>query len=429
MVLPSTWKKLNYHPVQSALWSYTGRFAAIVAGRQSGKTEICMRKLTLQLPIKKPWADPLYFYVCPTFQQARRVGWDRFLKLIPKEWIPKGGTNKQDGSIKTIFGSTLYVLGADKTHRLEGNAADWILVDESSDQRPELYVKTIRPMLAMRGGTCYRLGVPKRSGIGRVEFRDFFNKGVERKDGIASFFWKSSEVWSEEEINSAKSQMSELDYAEQCDAEWKDQGGTVYYGFVNDNVRDDISYDPTQEINVGCDFNVDPMCWTLSHYQDGKLYVFDEIMLRNTNTQATLDFIHNKYYQHLAGWRFFGDASSRARHTPATKSDYMIIKNDIRFGQKKVYFPKRNPHIRDRVASVNAAFKNAKGDIRIYISYNCKRLINDFNTISYVEGTSEVEDYRGTDIGHMSDAMGYVIHSLMPVELEITAVPSIYSAA
>ncbi len=34
-----TWEKLRYHPVQAQLWAYTGRFAAIVAGRGSGSRQ------------------------------------------------------------------------------------------------------------------------------------------------------------------------------------------------------------------------------------------------------------------------------------------------------------------------------------------------------------------------------------------------------
>lgn len=425
--LKVVWEKLRYHPVQSALWTYTGRFAAVVAGRQSGKTEICIRKLILQLPIKKPWPDPIYYYVWPTYAQAKRNAWDRIIRMIPKVWV--ASINKQDWCIKTVFGSTLFILGADKPHRLEGNPTDGIMVDESSDQRPGLYALTIRPMLAMRNGFCYRLGVPKRSGIGRAEFREFYNRGLERKDGIASFYWPSSTVWTKEEIEESKRHMTELDFQEQCDAMWKDEGGGVYYAFTPDNVRDDINYDPSREIIVGCDFNVDPMCWTLSHYKDGKILVFDEIMLRNTSTQATLDYLNNKYYQHTAGWRFYGDASSRARKTNATKSDYLIIKNDARFGHKRVFFPQKNPHIRDRFASVNAAFKNAAGDIRLYVSINCKRLINDFSIVSYSEYSSDIEDYRGTDIGHMSDAIGYVIHRLIPFKVPCDAVPTIHTSA
>lgn len=420
------WPKLRYHPVHSALWNYNGRFAAVVAGRQSGKTELCLRKLVMQLPIIKPYPDPLYFFLYPTYQQAKQKIWDRTLRLIPKNWILKNGINIQDMTIRTIFGSKLTIAGADKPHRLEGSPADWIMVDESADQRPNLYGVSLRPMLGIRNGACWRLGVPKRAGIGRMEYREFFNKGLKGEDGIRSFYWKTSEIWSKEEIEAAKKQSTELDFKEQYEAEWIDQGSTVYYAFGDDNVRDDIYYDPTQEIVVGCDFNVNPMCWVLSHYRDGKLFVFDEMFIRDANTQDTLDKLFSKYRDHLAGWRFYGDASSRARKTSALRSDYLIIKNDARFGQKKVNFPRRNPHVRDRVACVNKALKNASGDVHLLINYTCKKLINDLTCVQYEEGTSEIEDYHGTDIGHMVDAFGYIVHQLMPIKLVSPIAPMVY---
>lgn len=424
--IDTPWEKLRYHPVHAQLWRYRGRFAAIVAGRQSGKTELCMRKLILELPVKKPWPDPYYYYILPTFQQARRVAWYRFIRMIPKKWI-LGEPNKQEGCITTIFGSRLYILGADKPHRIEGNPADWVMIDESSDQRPGLFGTTIMPMLGMRHGSCYRLGVPKRNGIGKLEFKSYFEKGLNGEDGVKSFHWKSAEVMTPEEIAIHKTQITELEFAEQYEATWLDQGGSVYYAFTNANVRDGVDYDPTQEIIVGCDFNVDPMCWVLGHYKDGKLYIFDEVVLRNANTQSTIDYLVNQYYNHNAGWRFFGDASSRARHTSAVRSDYLAIKNDARLGHKKVFFPRKNPHVRDRIEAVNRGFRTADGQNRIFISYRCKKLINDLNVVAYQELSTDLEDYHGTDIGHISDALGYIVHMLMPIRLNLTAVPGIYA--
>lgn len=428
-VTKPVWPKLRYHPVQSRLWSYGGRFAAIVAGRGSGKTEICRRKLILEMACDKPWPDPLYFYVLPTFAQAKKVAWYPILSMIPSDWIAKGGINRTELSITLINGAKLYILGADKPQRMEGVQADTVMIDESSDQRPGLFSKTVLPMLNHRNGRCYRLGVPKRHGIGRSEFREFYNRGVKCEGGVASFHWKTSEILTEEQLRQAKENTDPVDWDEQYEAIWQDVGSSVYYNFRTGNVADWVKYDPTLPICVGCDFNVDPMCWTLSHYKNEKIYTFDEVFLRDTNTAKTMDHLHEKYMQHTAGWKFYGDASGRARHTNATRSDYLIIKNDARFGEKKVFFPHKNPHIRDRFASMNLAFLNAAGEINMFISPECKHLINDFNAISYEEGTSEIEDYDGTDLKHMSDAQGYFVHSVRPIRLENTCAPEVWSTA
>lgn len=428
------WPELRPHNVQSqvwhSFWHTNTRFYAIVAGRRSGKTQLCLRKLAASLCLKKPWPDPKYVFLGPTYNQAKKVAWDELIRLIPKNWIPKKrGINIQEMSIRTVFGSILYVAGADKPQRIEGIGVDGVVVDESSDQKPGMYGKTIIPMLSERNGWCYRIGVPKRTGIGRVEFRDFWKKGLRGEDGVKSFHWESLGVLTEEQINEAKSQLTPEDFDEQFRAKWLDIGSNVYYNFKDQNINDIAKYDPTQEILVGCDFNVDPMCWTLSHFSDGKFYVFDEVFLKDTNTPRTLDHLYQKYYEHSRGWRFYGDASSRSRKTNAVKTDYLIIKEDARFGQKKVYFFKKNPHIRDRFASVNAGFGNAAGEIRIYINPDCKHLINDFNSVSYVEGTSDLEDYHGTDIGHMSDGFGYQVQRLMPIKLTYNVVPEVILTA
>lgn len=431
---PYKWRTLRYHPVQAKLWAEmwnpTTRFICVVAGRRSGKTDLCKRRAVLSLVKKKPWPDPLYYIVAPTREQVKRLYWDDLNYMIPKEWLIKNGANKSELSFTTKYGSKLYLVGADKPHRLEGVGADGVIVDESSDQKPGLFGLTIVPLLADKKGWCYRIGVPKRFGIGKEEFRTFYDRGLTGVDGVQSFFWKSSEVIPADEIALLKDQMDEVDFEEQFEAQWKDIGGSVYHAFHSNNITyENTQYSPLYPIHVGCDFNVDPMCWTLSHYVDGKLYVFDEIFLRNTNTQRTLDHVKTKYRDHIAGWNFYGDASSRARKTSSTMSDFLIIRNDARFGEGRVFFPPKNPHIRDRVATVNRALKSASGVIRIFINPQCKRLINDLNSVSYQEGTSELQDYSGTDIGHMVDALGYKVFRLMPIRLRREAAPEVHSMA
>jgi len=427
------WEKFRYHPVQSALWVNRSQHEEVVAGRGSGKTVLCRRKMILDMALSKPWNDPLYYYVLPTFQQAKRVAWYPFLRDIPENWYnPRTGVNRTDLSIELYNGSKLYIIGADKPARLEGNQADWVMVDEGSDQKPGLVENTIFPMLTRKNGKFTRLGIPKRTGIGRVEFREYYERGMRGEGGVKSFFWKTIETCTPKELELIEARRANMDpknYEEQYEAKWLDIGGSVYYGFTEANLSHEAKYDPKLEIMVGCDFNVTPMSWTLGHFDNGKLYIFDEIHLEDTHTQATMDYLHAKYYTHMAGWRFFGDASGRARKTSATRSDYAIIKNDSRFGQKKVHFPPRNPHVRDRVASVNRAFQNAAGEISCYINPKCAKLIRDLNSMSYIENTMELEDYSGTQIGHMSDAFGYKVHWLMPIRVEYTSIPAVWSTA
>lgn len=429
--LPQAWYPLRYHPTQAKLWSFlqnrTKKYISAVAGRGSGKTEIARRFIVQQLAYKKPWPDPLFAYCLPTYPQAKKVAWYPLIQLIPPQWIAKDGINKTESTITTIFGSKLYIVGMDKPYRIEGLQFDDIVLDESSDQRPGTFSKTVVPMLTHRNGRCIRIGVPKKSGVGRVDFKLFFENGLPTVDGVynhptqASFWWPSEDILTPQQIEEAKGQLDEQEYNEQFRGQWIDSGGTIYYSFSKGNNLADVSYSPGETIIVGCDFNVNPMCWILSHFKDGKLFIFDEIFLRDTNTPAALDHLHKTYgivhAQNNGDFVFCGDASAHSRKTSATRTDYLIIKNDIRFGNKKVFFPQKNPQTRDRYACVNAALCNAESVTRILISTRCKHLINDLMAMSYKEGTTEPEDYTGTDIGHTSDALGYVVFKYMPIKL------------
>lgn len=414
------WKVLRPHATQSALWRSTKKFVYAVAGRGSGKSLIAKRKIAISLAIKKNWV-PKYVYALPTFQQAKRVVWYEMIEMLKqKNWIEdeRRDVNKSEMTIRTKFGSYLYVVGMDKPQRIEGIQIDGIVVDECSDQRPGMFNKTIVPMLTDRNGWAWRIGVPKKAGVGRVEFKEAFMRAYKGNDPNGeAFTWKSHEILTPEENEKAKSQLTEEEYSEQFDAVWLDAGGSIYYAFSSNNVSEDIKYDPSLPVIVGCDFNVSPMSWLLAHNIDGKLRIFDEIHLMNTNTIATLNFLWDKYQAHSAGWVFVGDASAKQRKTSASKSDYILIKQDERF-KAKVFFPNRNPARQDRFSTVNAAFRNAKHEIRCLISSKCKRLIRDMDACAYKEGTSEPEDYSGTDIGHMADALGYMVMRYIPLKLE-----------
>lgn len=440
MTLTPSWTKLRYHPVQKDLWGYDGKFAAVVAGRGSGKTELARRKTILSLAIKKPWPNPLYFYVLPTYNQAKRVAWKPLLDLIPSEWIkgynPKkhdvntnkeklDGVNVSDSCITTVFGSSLYVVGMDKPQRIEGSQYDGGVIDECSDQKPGAFKLSILPALSHRNPWCWRIGVPKRAGVGRIEFRDFFDRGLLGEGGIRSFHWKSSTILTDEQLAEARTILDKTDFDEQYNAEWIDAGGTIYHAFSSENIDESVRYFPERTVYVGCDFNVDPMCWILAHRIDNKLYVFDEVFLKNTNTQKTLNWIADKYLDHQAGWKFFGDASSRARKTSADKTDYLIIKNDTQLKDKTVHFPRKNIALRTRFATTNAGLCNANEERSIFIHPRCEKVLKDLKMMSYQEGTTEPENYDGTDIGHMADAFGYLVQYTMRLKVDSSSVPEV----
>lgn len=416
-MLTDAWTQLRYHAGQTALYRTRKRFVAAACGRGSGKTELARRRIVRFLPVKKPWPDPMYFYALPTFSQARRVAWKKIKLLIPPEWLRKR-PNEAEMIIETIFGSSLYVVGMDKPQRIEGDQWDGGIIDESCDQRPKAFALSVRPALSHRNGWCWRIGVPKRYGIGAGEFKEFWQRGMDGDPEIESFHWPSEDILSEEECKAAQRLLDPRDYNEQYRASWEQVGGCIMYAFDSVlNVRD-VVYNPEVPIVVGSDFNVDPMAWVIGQRHGEELHIIDELFLRSTNTERSLTALYNRYEQHSSGWDFYGDASGSARKTSASSSDYIQIRNDTRFQSARVFYPKKNPPIKDRFAACNARFCNATGERRCFIHPRCKQLIRDLQTRTYKEGTSDPDDYG--DVGHITDALGYVIHRIWPLSLMAT---------
>lgn len=411
------WAQLRHHPAQQALWACGSRFVAVAAGRGSGKTELAKRRVVLALAdVAADDPDPMYFYALPTFQQAKRVAWKSLKRMIPEDWLACP-PNESELRIDTVFGSSLYLIGMDKPQRIEGNQWNGGVVDESCDQKPGSFDKSIYPALTHKQGWCWRIGVPKRFGVGAKEFKRVCQAWASSDDlQTASYTWESTDIVADDDLEWAREHLDERTYNEQFLASWETAAGLVFHAFSRANVMH-TEIQPQAPLIIGSDFNVDPMSWVIgqaSHTSREVLLIHDELFMRNTHTGAALDELHRRYGDHPGGFAFYGDASGRARKSNANVTDYQLIEQDTRFGKKLVDYPSANPTVADRFAMTNALMCNANNQRRLFINPRCKHLIEDVETRAYKEGTREPDDHG--DVGHMTDALGYPIVMRYPLD-------------
>jgi hypothetical protein len=418
-LLTPRWSPMRFHVEQRRLWTSTARFKLVVAGRSSGKTELAKRYLVRMLPVPVPGCPRrLYFAAGPTYGQMERVWWQDMKDLIPAAWVKPNGISESDLSIETVFGSELHLVGLDKPSRIEGSQFCGGVIDESSDVKPESWTLSIRPTLSFYSGWCWRIGVPKRMGIGAVQYRRDWELAKAAPGESDAFWWKSADILTPEEIASAKAGLSLDDYLEQYEAAWVDTGGLLFTGFSLAETVRPCGYDPARPVYVGCDFNTDPMSWVLSHTagtgRDVCLEVFDELYLHNVNTQKTLDVLWGRYATHRGGWRFCGDATSRAKKTSASKSDYLQIFEDARFvgAGRVVTFPAANPPRADKAANVNRMLCSAAGVRALHVDPRCVHVIDDLRL------QAELTPPTDSPIGHLSDALGYLVWQVLPMNVQ-----------
>lgn len=420
-MLTPAWTPLRPHKTQEELWHCNKRFIAVPAGRGSGKTEIAKRRLVRCLPMGKPWPDPRYFYGAPTSDQAKMIAWQHLQDLIPKSWVAPNGIDKSMLRIVTVFGSELRIIGLDRPQRIEGVMWDGCVLDESCDLKQGVFDRSVLPTLTHRSGWCWRIGVPKRQGPSAKEYRAFYDDACAGTlPESAGFSWPSSDIIPAEALEMAKAKMDAKDYREQFEASFETAGGQLFYAFDRKfNVRP-CAYNPKLPLVVSSDFNVDPMAWVVGQRRDKNgIDWINEIWMRNTNTRKTLDALWEMYCEHRGGFEFYGDATSSARHTSASSSDYQQILSDVRFRRagRTLHYPHAAPKRLNRFAACNMMLCNAAGVRHMYVDPKCHHLIDDLESRYCPPGESYPED--AGDLGHITDAMGYAVYVLFPLNVPV----------
>lgn len=208
---------------------------------------------------------------------------------------------------------------------------------------------------------------------------------------------------------------------------WSDcENNYVVKDFSDENVRE-IAYNKDLTLHLCCDFNVDPMSWVLAHKTDEKVFFFDEIIIENTTTAKACDEFCQRYPDHKGKIIINGDASGDNRSCTSEYTNYMIMKKRLAsFGYDDLYIQIRafNPPIKNRVTAFNSKILAANGDIGIYISPKCEKLLYNIENLKYKEGTSsldlpshyQIKQTRELKfLGHAFDAASYLVEFYWPL--------------
>ena len=205
--------------------------------------------------------------------------------------------------------------------------------------------------------------------------------------------------------------------------------GLVVKGFSDENILP-LKYRPNLPLHLTCDFNVDPMMWAIAHKDDENVYFFDEIVIENTTTQQCIEEFLRRYPNHKAEMIINGDASGDNRSTQSEYTNYATIKNALKaHGYTNVKFKLRdyNPPILSRVQAFNARVRNAEGKRHLFVSKNCKYILQNMYNLRYKEGTSIIDaptihqlkqDRDKKFMLHIFDAVSYLVEYYWRIRVE-----------
>lgn len=354
--------KKKLRPKQYEIFHDNSRFKVAACGRRFGKSILATYVILLEALKEKG----NYFFVAPTFQQARQIIWE-ILKAKVRNKLAKK-INESRLEVTLINGSIISLKGADRADTLRGVSLSGLVMDEFATMREneEVWKQVLRPALSDRQGWALFISSPK----GRDYFYDIYNEAKVKAN------WNSWQFTTldggnvpPEEVEQAKSELDEKSFRQEYEAGFESFDGLVCPDFdraLNQSFEEINEYDT---LIMGVDFNVNKMPCSVFVKRGHDLHLVD-LFFGSFNTNELMLAIEHRYPKHKK--IFHTDATGTQNKSSAGgQTDIRIIES---FGYSVLNLS-RNPNIIDRVNAFNTMVKSTTGTRKFYIKANCKKAI------------------------------------------------------
>jgi hypothetical protein len=247
---------------------------------------------------------------------------------------------------------------------------------------------------------------------------NYFYEMYNRQDNDK--LWKSyhytyhdSPFLDETEIERVKLTLDPLKFAREYTASFEDSGNSVFYTFNRkEHISKELpSFDTGEDVHVAIDFNVGIMASCIFALRGNQIHILDE-MQGHPDTETLAKELARKYQGHRL--ISYPDPSGKARKSSAAvgRTDFSILQSSGI--QTRAH--NKAPPIIDSVAAVNKKFKNANGDIDMYIHPKCVNTIKSLERTAWVESnpdTATIDKKEGVE--HWTDGLRYAVEYLFPV--------------
>lgn len=376
-------------PAQNEIASDTHRFRVVVCGRKFGKTTLDSEEL-IGYSIFRDNARILY--VAPTLGDARTLMWDRLKSRLGKAVLKENDT-RLELTVRTVNGGNSQVfLGSwEKVDNYRGDEFDFILFDEVQDYR-NFWVgwqEAMRPTLTPRKGEALFTGTAK----GFNHLYDLFNRQYEDSD-YKSFHFTTYDNPNIpiEEIDKAKSELTEDRFAQEYLAQFRKSEGLVFKEFDrNKHLFTEPIYGFTESL-AGVDFGyTNPTAIPTIKLKDGTYYITSELYRTGMTDEETADYVANKRFN-----KVYPDPESPAAIEVMKRKGVNV--RDVKKGKDS---------IEHGINTMRELFKQN----RLFIHSSCINLISELESYSYADSSPyRNENEKPIDkSNHAIDAVRYVV--------------------
>lgn len=409
-------KSYSPHPGQYAFhyaFEHYYRFILMIAGVRGGKTIAGAREATRQSWNIKKSVNGVYGIVAPTFHMLKRTTW-REWKIAARPFIQKYSDSDMIAFLNN--GREVHGFSADKPDRIRNATLCGAWVDEARECKDfkGLWDVLLSRVLSTNGKIFVTSSPNSFDGL-----HEIFIANRHKDYGVVQFNTYENVYIPREAIESLEGKYDEKFARQEIHGEFVVFQGAVYYTFRRDQNAGDLAfkvatYDPMKPIALCCDFNVNPMAFVIcqiNRKNNGldEIVVIDEIYLKNSNTVEACNEFKLRFPNHTSGLRLYGDATGKNRHSSSNITNWKIVDDELKRYNPVMNVPSSNPSERDRVNAVNGLICNSRGQRRLFVNPKCRKLIADFEQVSYKEGTTQIDKMSNLDLTHPSDAIGYMI--------------------
>ena len=219
--------QFNPRAYQLQFLQATQRFKIGVWNRRAGKSKTALNQQISRTQITKG----IYYYVLPTYKQAKQTIWDALItEHIPTEIIDK--RNDSELAIYYKNGSIQRYVGSDDYDKHRGVNAIDVVFDEYSEQAREVWEVIFQPVLRENGGTATFIFTPK----GKNHAWELIQKVKDNPEWYISVLGnKDTNTFSEKEIIEIKSSTTQAFYQQEYEVSFIDNAGQ-YFRRIRDNI-------------------------------------------------------------------------------------------------------------------------------------------------------------------------------------------------
>lgn len=381
-LLPHQYKAI-YSP-----YKHTCLSGGVGSGKTYGGVQFCLVNIAQQ-------PKTVGLIVANTYQQLKDVSVYSFLETLDDLKMVYT-FNKNEMTIQ-IGESLILARSAEKHQNWKGLNLGWAWMDEAAFYQPTVY-ETVLARLRHPKASRYRTLITT-TPLGFNWIYDYY-LGEKKTDEhhLIRAKTKDNKYLPEDFEKSLRDQYSSKLSAQELDGDFVALNeGNVYWAFDRGMLRE-LSINTDSRIYIGMDFNVGLMCAACVQIVNGVAHVFDEIVLKNSNTMAMAREIKKRYG---TGVKIIPDSTGRKATTNASRSDHEILKEE---GFRDITTA-NNPYRLDRYAVVNSLLE--KG--RVIIDPRCKYLIKDLEQVAFKKGSNSLDD-SDKNLSHISDALGYALY-------------------